>query len=104
MVHETKKKLFAAVAGVVVGAGAVIAGAVALADKKNQDKVSKIIAKGQQVVKRYVNTANKQVDKAEKVVAENINKGRKTAKSVVNKTIKSAEKATKVAKREVRKI
>ena len=39
------KKLFAAVAGVVVGAGAVIAGAVALADKKNQDKVSKIIKK-----------------------------------------------------------
>ena len=54
-------------------------------------------------MKRYVNTANKQVDKAEKVVAENINKGRKTAKSVVNKTIKSAEKATKVAKRGMRK-
>jgi hypothetical protein len=38
MVNENKSNVFAAVAGVVVGAGAV-PGAVALADKKNQDKV-----------------------------------------------------------------
>ena len=41
----TKKKEFnpvvAAVAGVVVGAGVAVAGAVALSDKKNREKVKK---------------------------------------------------------------
>lgn len=43
MVSENKSNVMAAVAGIVVGAGAAIAGAVALADKKNQVKVKKIV-------------------------------------------------------------
>ncbi|MBP9669797.1 hypothetical protein KBD75_00135 [Candidatus Woesebacteria bacterium] len=93
MVNENKSNVFAAVAGVVVGAGAVIAGAVALADKKNQDKVKEVLSKGKEVVKDYVKTANKQVDK-----------GRNVAKAVASKAVKTAEKATKAAKQEVRKI
>jgi len=35
--------VIAAVAGVVVGAGVAVAGAVAMADKKNQEKVKKLV-------------------------------------------------------------
>ena len=104
MVNENKKNLFAAVAGVVVGAGAVIAGAVALSDKKNQNKVSAAIAKGQKMAKDYVNKVNQRVDKTEQVVESKVEQGKNTIKKVAGKAIKSAEKATKAAKQEVRKI
>lgn len=104
MVNENKSNVFAAVAGVVVGAGAVIAGAVALADKKNQNKVSAAIAKGQKIAKDYVNKVNHQADEAGELVEDKVANGREAVKKVANKAIKSAEKATKAAKQEVRKI
>ena len=104
MVNENKSNVFAAVAGVVVGAGAVIAGAVALSDKKNQNKVSAAIAKGQKIAKDYVNKVNQRVDKTEQVVESKVEQGKNTIKKVAGKVIKSAEKATKAAKQEVRKI
>lgn len=54
--NHGRGKVFAAVAGAVVGAGAVIAGAVALADKKNQGKVKEAL--------------NKAINSAEKVTKE----------------------------------
>ncbi len=104
MVNENKKNLFAAVAGVVVGAGAVIAGAVALSDKKNQKKVSEALAKGKKIVKEYVSKANQQADEASELVEGKIAGGKKAVKKVASNVIKTAEKATKAAKQEVRKI
>jgi gas vesicle protein len=104
MVNENKKSMFAAVAGVVVGAGAVIAGAVALSDKNNQKKVREALAKGKKMVKEYVNKANEQADEAGELVEDKIAGGKQAVKTVANKVIKSAEKATKAAKQEVRKI
>lgn len=49
--HTNKKRvgysvnpLAAAVAGAVVGAGMAVAGAVAMSDKKNQDKIKNVVA------------------------------------------------------------
>jgi len=56
MVNENNKnQVFAAVAGAVVGAGAVIAGAIAMNDKANQKKVADIVK----------NVANKVIKSAE---------------------------------------
>ena len=62
MVDDNKSKLWHAVAGVVVGAGAAIVGAVALSDKKNQAKVKVGIEKAKKLVK-VVKTAEKGVKK-----------------------------------------
>lgn len=91
--NHGRGKVFAAVAGAVVGAGAVIAGAVALADKKNQGKV-----------KEALNNAKDFVDKYAKKTQAEVEEGKTKIKKVANQAIKSAEKATKVAKMKVRKI
>lgn len=64
MVNENKRTVYAAVAGMVVGAGAAIAGAVALADKKNQKKVSEAKA----VVEKAIDLGKEKAKKLSKVV------------------------------------
>lgn len=76
---KNKGKMFAAVGGAIVGAGAVLAGAMAMSDKKNQEKVKQAFDKGK-------------------------DEGKTNIKKVANKAIKSAEKVTKMAKMKVRKI
>jgi len=83
MVNENKNNVMAAVAGVVVGAGAVLAGAVALADKKNQKKVAEVIAKGQSLARNYAHDVNEKVSTTEA-----------KAKKLV-KVVKTAEKGVK---------
>ena len=93
MVNENKKKVFAAVAGAVVGAGAVLAGAIAMSNKTNQKKVGEVLTKAKGVLKGYGEEVREQKVKSK----ENI-------KKVANKAIKSAELVTKAAKKEVKKI
>jgi len=59
MVNENKGNVFAALVGIVVGAGAVIAGALALSDKKNQNKVKAGIENTKKLVKVVKNAAEK---------------------------------------------
>ena len=62
MGNENKSNVVSAIAGLVVGAGAAIVGAVALSDKKNQAKVKVGIEKAKKLVK-VVKTAEKGVKK-----------------------------------------
>lgn len=93
MVNENKSNVMSAVAGVVVGAGAVIAGAIALNDKANQKKVANIVTKAKDMVKDYGQDINEQKEQ-----------GKVKVKKVANKVIKSAEQVTKSAKKEVKNL
>ena len=94
MVNENNKnQVFAAVAGAVVRAGAVIAGAIAMNDKANQKKVADIVTKAKDMVKDYGQDIKEQKEQ-----------GKEKVKNVANKVIKSAEQATKSAKKEVKNL
>lgn len=62
MVNENKNKVFAAVAGAVVGAGAVLAGAIAMSDKANQRKVKNVLSKAKGILKGYGEEAIKSAE------------------------------------------
>lgn len=93
MQNGNKKNVLAAVAGAVVGAGAVIASVIAMKDKGNQKKVNDLMSNAKDAVRSYKKEAANQVDD-----------GRATIKKVANQAIDKAEKVTKSAKKEVRKI
>lgn len=62
MTNQTQKKqIAAAVTGVIVGAGAVVAGAIALNDKKNRDKIATAVT-------NVNDQAQEKMDKAENKV------------------------------------
>lgn len=63
MVNESKGKLFAAVAGAVAGAGAVLVGAMALKDKKNQENIKKVANKAIKSAELVTKAAKKEVKK-----------------------------------------
>lgn len=93
MNKNKKEKAMATVAGMVVGAGAVIASAVAMSDKKNQKKVDEVMSKTKAVVDRY----SEQIE-------DKVEFGKKNLRKFTNTAIKTVEKATKVAKKGARKI
>jgi len=76
-----------------VGAGAVIAGVVALSERKNQEKIRKAFNKAKDFVHKYAERTQTEVEE-----------GKTTVKKVANQAIKSAEKVTKTAKKKVGKI
>jgi len=63
---KNKLAVFAGVSGAVVGAGAAIAGAFVLKDKKNRDKVKKVLTNVKGQAKNYLKKINKNI-KNEKV-------------------------------------
>jgi uncharacterized membrane-anchored protein YhcB (DUF1043 family) len=91
----TKSKLMTAakVAGAVVGAGAVIAGAVAMSKKKNQRKVKATIAKTKKMVEGYSQQVQAKVDEK-----------RGELKKAATSAIAASEMVTKIAKKGVKKI
>lgn len=93
MENNKKSRALAAVAGVVVGAGAVIASVIALKDRKNRQKVKDLVASAKDLVTGYQKDASDQVEDTK----ENINK-------MASKAIDKAEKVTKSAKKEVRNL
>ena len=54
MVNDNKSNILAAVAGVVVGAGAAIAGAVALSDKGNQKVIDETLSTGKKKAEKLI--------------------------------------------------
>lgn len=93
MQYGKKKHVLAAVAGAVVGAGAVIASVIAMKDKKNQAKV-----------RDFVSGAKELVEKNKKEASDQLNDSKESLKKVASRAIKTAEKVTKSAKKEVKKI
>jgi hypothetical protein len=90
MSHDKKKNLGKVVA---VVAGAVVAGAVALRDKKNRQKIRKAFSAAQGLVKGYMGKARDQAEEGKAII-----------KNKATKAIKQAEKVTEVAKKKVRKL
>lgn len=85
--------LGAILTGAVVGAGAVIAGAVALSDKGNRKTINDAFSKAKSRMDGYLGNVQKET-----------NKEKTKMKKVANKVINSAEKVTVKAKQEVKKI
>lgn len=81
MVNENKSSVLAVAVGAVVGAGAVIAGAVAMNNKKNQQKVGELLAKAKGIVKDYGEEVEEQKEK-----------GKETIKKVAVKALKEVKK------------
>lgn len=79
-----KTSLLAAVAGAVVGAGAVIASVIALKDHKNQQKVKKIITGAKAILQTYSDN-----------VADQVDDSKVGLKKMANRAINKAEKVTK---------
>lgn len=111
MVNENKNKLYSAVAGAVVGAGVVIAGAIAMSDKKNQKKVNDVLTKTKTLVKDYsrdvqkrMNVAKNDVQDAKSEVNAKLVNGKETVKRAATNSLDKAIKVAKVAKKEVRTI
>lgn len=93
MASGNKKSVLAAVAGAVVGAGAVIASVIAMKDKGNQKKVKELLTSAKATVQGYKNEATNQVAESKKNI-----------KKMANQAIEKAEKVTKSAKKELKKI
>lgn len=94
MGNEGKGKIFAAVAGMIVGAGAAIAGAKALSDRKNQKKIGEVIEKGRSMARNYVADLNNKVEETQEVAEKTVDEGIKKAKKLI-KVVKTAEKGVK---------
>lgn len=93
MENSHKSRAMAAVAGAVVGAGAVIATVIALKDRKNRQKFKDLVSTAKDLVKGYQKDASDQVRETK----ENIKQG-------MGKAITKAEKQTKSAKKEVKSL
>lgn len=94
MVSENKSNMFAAVAGVVVGAGAAIAGAIALSDKKNKRKIEEVIAKGQTIARNYARDVNEKANDTREIAEKTVSDSKTKAKNLV-KVVKTAVKGVK---------
>lgn len=79
----------AAVAGAVVGAGVAVAGAIALEDKKNRNKVNQVLTGVKKQVKGYIRDAQTQVRDERADLQKKFSKG----KEKVNRIVKSVKKS-----------
>lgn len=89
-----KGKLYTAIAGLVVGAGAAIVGAKVLTDRKNQKKIGEVIAKGKEIARKFTDDVNSRADETREVVDESVKVGTKKANKLI-KVVKTAEKGVK---------
>lgn len=78
----------AAVAGAVVGAGVGIAGAVVLGDKKNREKINKVLNNVKDQAVDYVEGVQKQAEDKKSEIEKEFVKGKK----ITQKTVKDAKK------------
>ena len=91
MANENKNNnMMAAVTGVIVGAGAVIASAVALSDRHGKQRANDVLGKVRTKLNGYIksvqttgNVADKQISKSAKVATSKVNKITKAIKKEV---------------------
>jgi len=87
MITKKKEKkgvnnFVAAITGAVVGAGVAVAGAIALKDKKNRDKVTKVINDVKNQTVGYVEKIQKEISTNKKKIEKNITKGKAKVKKI----------------------
>jgi len=92
MVHQNQKKhdegksgfnpVVAAVTGAVVGAGVAVAGAIALKDKKNRDKVKGVLNNVKDKATGYVEDIRKQLQDKKNEAEEKLAEGKEKVKKV----------------------
>jgi hypothetical protein len=92
---QTKKRgvgsIFAAVTGAVVGAGVAVTGAIFMKDKKNRDKVKKVLSNAKNQAVDYIEKIEKEAKKDTATVKKKI----VATKKNVNKKVKKIKKGTK---------
>lgn len=87
---QKKKSKFSVIAGItgaVVGAGAAVAGALALRDKKNRDKVKKVLNKVKDEAMTYAGKIGKEVKKDAGIVSKKAATTKRKIKKVVKKDV-----------------
>lgn len=75
----------AAVAGAVVGAGVAIAGAVALSDEKNQEKVKKVLSTVKDGATEYIKNAQDAAEEEKDMATKKIEEVKKEVKKSLSK-------------------
>lgn len=89
----------AAVTGAIVGAGVAVAGAVIMSDKKNREKVKKVLNNAKNQAIGYMEDIQKQVKSKKSEVEGKLTEGKKRVKKVENSVKKSLRHAVKDAKK-----
>lgn len=89
----------AAVAGAVVGAGVGVAGAVVLGNKKNREKISKVLNNVKDQAVDYVENMQKQAEVKKEEIEEKLTKGGEKVGRVTQSVKKSFNNAVKDVKR-----
>lgn len=82
----------AAVTGAVVGAGVAVAGAVALKDKKNREKVKEVLTNMKDQAMSYMSDMQKATNEKQEELKEKIITGQKVAKKVTDAAKESVNK------------
>ncbi len=80
---QTKKKgasIFAAIAGAIVGSGVAVAGAIFMKDKKNRDKVKKVLSNAKNQAVDYIGKIEKEAKKDKVVIKKKIVAAKKSIK------------------------
>lgn len=90
---KENRNMLAAVTGVIVGAGAVIAGAVALSDRHGKQRANDVLGKVKNKLNSYIKNVQTASDDTDKFIS-------KTAKVATKKI----NQATKAVKKEVKNI
>ena len=81
-----------AVTGAIVGAGVAVAGAIALKDKKNREKVKEILSNVKDHTMGYMEDMKKQVEDKKGEVEEALTEGKKEIKKVASVQNKAHKK------------
>ncbi len=85
---QTKKRstssIFTVIAGAVVGAGVAVAGAVFMKDKKNRDKVKKVLSNAKNQAVNYIENIDKEAKKDKVIIKSKITVKKKNKKPIKN--------------------
>lgn len=89
------------VVGAIVGAGVAIAGAVALSDKNNRDKVKEALINAKDQAVGYIEDTQKQAETKKGEVEQKLAEGKEKVKKIAKSTKDSLDLEVKEAKKTV---
>jgi gas vesicle protein len=89
--EKSTSPLAALATGVVIGAGVAVAGAVALNDKKNREKVIKVVKDVKNQVSGYMDDMQKTANQKKDEGKETVTQSKKEVKKATKSSIDSAE-------------
>jgi len=98
---QKKRSSFSVIAGItgaVVGAGAAVAGTIALKDKKNRDKVNKVINDVKNQAVGYAEKMQKEISNSKEKIEKNINKKKVEVKKDIDKGKAKVKKIVNISK------